>query len=285
VQIARVDARRRPEPPRPQLDLSGPRLRRALEALVSGSEEHGGIERYVAALQLKSTLFREALGDGKAGNADLASFKALCALITPARRRMAEHLAAPAYEQLRAQVTRLLTGAEDTTTTDERVAAFCAAFPDDRQHRWVRDLAAEVLHNVDPERYPLMCRWVWDARASTGALREMWHAEDVAQAAINVPDGYATFLVLREELAQFLSANGVYRDVVQYVDLLVAHVYAEYIAEQGGAYLRADFTTAEDPMVHTRRLLGLDGVDARGRTRLKCADGEAFIVDDVKLLD
>jgi hypothetical protein len=38
-------------------------------------------------------------------------------------------------------------------------------------------------------------------------------------------------------------------------------------------------------MQHTRRLLGLDGVDARGRTRLKCADGDAFVVEDVKLPD
>jgi hypothetical protein len=116
-------------------------------------------------------------------------------------------------------------------------------------------------------------------------IREIWHADDADYAAIEVPDGYGTFLVLREELAQFLSANGVFRDVVYYVDLLAAHVYADYISEQGGAYLRADFNTPEDPMQHTRRLLGLDGVDARGRTRLKHVDGDAFVVEDVKLLD
>jgi hypothetical protein len=38
-------------------------------------------------------------------------------------------------------------------------------------------------------------------------------------------------------------------------------------------------------MQHTRRLLGLDGVDAGGRTRLKAVDGQAFVVEDVKLLD
>ena len=91
--------------------------------------------------------------------------------------------------------------------------------------------------------------------------------------------------MLREELAQFLSANGVFRDVVHYIDLLTAQVYAGYICEQGGSYLRADFNAPEDPMEHTRRLLGLDGVNADGRTRLKCADGEAFVVEDVKLLD
>jgi len=48
-------------PEGPQLDLSGPRLRQALEALVQGADAHGGVERYVDALKLKQTLFREAL--------------------------------------------------------------------------------------------------------------------------------------------------------------------------------------------------------------------------------
>ena len=50
-------------PARPQLDLSGPRLRRALESLVEGADALGGVERYADALKLKSAVFREALGD------------------------------------------------------------------------------------------------------------------------------------------------------------------------------------------------------------------------------
>ncbi|MND05497.1 hypothetical protein D3C83_263220 [compost metagenome] len=52
-------------------------------------------------------------------------------------------------------------------------------------------------------------------------------------------------------------------------------MYADYIGERGGTYLRADFATPEDPMLHTRRILGLDGMDGEGRTRLKAADGVA----------
>ena len=150
--------------------------------------------------------------------------------------------------------------------------------PADREHRWVRDLAAELLHYADPERYPLMTRWVWDARANTGVIREIWHAEDIDGISLEVPDDYATFLVLREELAQYLAANGVFRDVLFYVDVLMAQVYAGYIGERGGTYLRADFATPEDPMLHTRRILGLDGVNPSGRTKLKALDGRAEIV-------
>jgi hypothetical protein len=280
-------AQRAPVPAveRPVLELSGPKLALAFETLVSRSEEHGGIERYVAAVQLKSRMFREALAGKPAGELDLATVRGLCAFASTVRRRAAAYLEPGGFDRLREAIVRLLDGMDDTSTTDARVAAFCAAFPDDREHRWVRDLAAELLHGADPERYPLMSRWVWDARTNTGVIREIWHAADVDHIVIDVPDRYDTFLVLREELSQYLTANGVFRDVTDYVDLLTAQVYANYICEQGGHYLRADFATPEDPMLHTRRLLGLDGVNAGGRTRLKAADGQAFVVEDAKLLD
>ena len=69
-----------------------------------------------------------------------------------------------------------------------------------------------------------------------------------------------------------------YRDVLLYIDILLAQVYAGYIGERAGSYLRTDFATPEDPMLHTRRILGLDGVDERGRTKLKAADGRAEVM-------
>jgi hypothetical protein len=259
---------------RPQLELSGPKLRLAFEALVARSEEQGGVEGYVAALKLKHALFRDALEAAP----DLATLRMLCAHMATVRRRAGAWLEPSSFEATRERIARLLRGREDTSTADARIARFCAEFPQDRDHRWVRDFAAELLHGVDPERYPLMQRWVWDARTNTGVIRELWHGEDVDHVTIGVPDGYATFLVLREELAQYLAANGVFRDVLFYVDVLTAQVYAEYIGERGGTYLRTDFATPEDPMLHTRRILGLDGVDASGRSRLKASDGAAAIV-------
>ncbi len=267
---------------RPRLDLSGPKLGEALEALVRGAEDDGGIERYVAALQAKRALFREALGAGRSRHVGLATFKALCAHVPTARRRMAAHLDAATFPALCERVSRLLAAGDESA--DDRLAAFCAAFPDDRDHRWVRDLAAELLHGVDPERYPLMTRWIWDARANTGVLRELWYGEDVDHLVLDVPDSFATFVVLREELAQFLADNGVFRDVLDYVDLLTAQVYAGYVNERAGSYLRADFTQPDNPLMHSRRILGLDAVDDSGRTRLKAFDGTAFVIPDAKLV-
>jgi len=201
---------------------------------------------------------------------DLDSFKMLCAHIAPVRRRIAVPLEQRGFAFFREAIVELLDGVDDTATADARVAAFAARFPRGREHRWVRDLAAELLHYSHPEPYPLMCRWVWDAAANTGVLREIWHGADVDHITLDVADDFATFLMLREELSQFLTANGVFRDVLTYVDLLCAQVYAGYVASQGGSYLRADFSSPEDPLLYTRRLLGLDGLDARtGRSRFK----------------
>ena len=271
---------------RPVLELSGPILARALETLVAGTDEQGGVEFWIDALKLKSRMFRQALGQGDPADLALDSFKGLCAFMASVRRRVAPYLEQPAWSDMVEAIAELLDGVSDTTTADQRVAAFCQRFPQDRKHRWVRDLAAEILHNVDPERYPLMCRWVWDRKANTGVVREIWFDDNIDNITLDVPDGFETYLVLREELSQYLSDNGVFKDMVWYVDLLCAKIYADYIAAQGGIYLRADFSAPGDPMEHTRRLLGLDGVRASsGRTRLKAISGEAFVIENENLLE
>lgn len=103
---------------------------------------------------------------------------------------------------------------------------------------------------------------------------------------IPLSDGYATFLMLREELSQYLTGQGIFQDVIFFVDMLVAQIYANYICAQGGTYLRADFSSAMDPMYHTRRILGLDGMNpGSNRSRLKAVDGTAVVLDDMKMLD
>jgi len=262
---------------RPVLDLSADAIRMATQTMIKGSEELGGIERYVDAVKLKSDMFGQALADD-VENLELETFKGLCTFMSTVRRRIGPWLNEDSFAEVREALAGLLT---DDETVDARIEAFCARFPNDKKHRWVRDLATEVLHNTEPERFPLMNRWVWDRQANTGVLREIWHAEDIDHITIPVGDGYGTYLMLREELSQYLSDNGFFRDILQYVDILCAQIYAQYICEQGGSYLRADFSAPEDPMQHTRRLLGLDGVrPGNGRTRLKSIDGEAFVIDD-----
>ncbi|MDD9875846.1 MAG: hypothetical protein OXR84_00195 [Magnetovibrio sp.] len=266
----------------PVLELSGPKLRHAFERLLANAEEHGGVEAYIQGLQFKASVFAEALKPDNLGTLDEKSFIGLCAFMAPVRRRIGGWLETNDMATVRELIRDLLTGAADGSDTDKRLAVFATAFPDGRKYRWVRDLAAELLHWSNPEQYPLMTRWVWDVEANTGVLREIWHAEDVDHMTIEVADDYATFLMLREELSQFLADNGVFRDMLYYVDMLTAQVYADYICEQGGSYLKTDFSSEIDPMEYTRRMLGLDGVDAgTGRTRVKMAGGGRFTMPEL----
>jgi hypothetical protein len=274
-----------PAPAGPVLDLSGPRLRQAFEQLVEGAEATGGVERYVGALALKASLFEELLGKGRVRELTETELLDLCAFVTPVRRRIGPWLAEHGFVPMRLGLERLLSGWSDLSTADARLRAFLDSFPADREHRWVRDLAAEVLHFTAPERYPLMTRWMWDARTQTGVLREIWYAAGGEPASISAGNDLATFTTLREELEGFLHDNGVFRELPFYVDLLCAQVYAAYINDRGGQYLRSDFCGREDAMAHTRRLLGLDAVDtASGRTRLKLIDGTAYVLGDVRRL-
>lgn len=273
------------DPARPRLDLSGPILLRAFETLVAGADKHGGIEQWIDALKLKSQMTRQALTQGHPADMPLDTFKSLCAFMASVRRRVGPFLEQPQWNEMQAAIAELVDDINGSQAVDARIEAFCARFPRDKKHRWVKDLAGELLHGLEPERFPLMTRWVWDRQANTGVIREIWFDDNIDNITLSVPDGYETYLVLREELSQFLSDNGVFRDVLWYIDLLCAKVYADYISAQGGLYLRADFSAPSDPLEHTRRLLGLDGVrPGSSRTRLKAISGEAFVIEDDKLL-
>jgi hypothetical protein len=283
--VAAIMQRRAAAPAGPVLDLSGPRLRRAFDHLVDAAEPTGGVERYVSALALKASLFEEILGKGKVRDMTAAEFGDLVAFASPVRRRIAPYLASDGFNRMRERLAALLDGWSDVATADARLLRFMAQFPQDKGHRWVRDLGAEVLHFIAPEHYPLMTRWVWDARVGTGVLREIWYSDLVDDAVIEVDDGFETFAALTAELATFLTASGVFRDHAFYADLLCAHVYAGYINDRGGQYLRSDFSDGTDPMTHTRRMLGLDTINTEtGRTRLKLIDGSAHVLGGVPLM-
>ncbi len=268
-----------PDTPGVVLDLSGPRLRRAMEDLVRSAEDTGGVERYVTGLTLKASLFEELLGKGHIEDLTETEFLDLAAFVAPVRRRIGPWLGEFGFATMHRQIRELMTGWSDASDADIRLGAFVAGFPQDKDHRWVRDLGAEILHYTAPQLYPLMTRWVWDARVGTGVLREIWYADDVDTARIEVADDFATFATLAGEIESFLSGEGVFRDLAFYSDLLMAHVYADYINDRGGQYLRSDFTSDVDPMQHTRRMLGLDAVDTEtGRTRLRLIDGSAHVL-------
>lgn len=244
-------------PPAVALELNGPVLSETLQNLIAACEADGGVERYVEALKFKISLFQDAFQNA-GENLTPENFAKLCMFMPTVRRRIGDNLEGEKFTALLAAIKGLF-GEGDI---DARIRAFQGKFPRDKRHRWTKDLATEILHNTDPELHPLMHRWVWDRKSNSGVIREMWFG-DVDAETLYVDDTYEVFLKLREELSGYLTENGIYSDVLYYVDLLCAQSYANYIAAQGGLYLKADFSSKEEPIVFTRRLLGLDGVAAK----------------------
>ncbi len=288
---------------RPVLHLSGPKLRGGLDNLISAAEVVGGVERFAEAVKLKGQVFQERLGEGRAETLERAAFEEIVPLMPTVRRRIGKVIEAHGWPHVRSAIVALLHDAHVPGTADNRIAKFERALspptpnPSPRHGeaapsargggeserarreangRFIRDLAAELLHGVYPEHHPLMTRWVWDTKANTGVLREIWHdpvaGDDVDRIVIDIADKHETFLVLREELSQFLSDNGIFRDMLWYVDLLQAQIYGDYINAQGGAWLKTEFGSETNPLEHTRRILGLDRV--AGRNQRSAIDGE-----------
>ena len=76
-------------PQRPVLHLSGPKLRAAFERLIRAAEPLGGIERFAEAVKLKSEVFQDRLGDGKAATLAAREFDEIVPLMATVRRRIA----------------------------------------------------------------------------------------------------------------------------------------------------------------------------------------------------
>ncbi|MFM9941176.1 MAG: hypothetical protein ACKVP7_16970 [Hyphomicrobiaceae bacterium] len=305
--------------PRPTLHLSGAKLRTAWATLVHATEAVGGVERFVAALHIKSQAFQDRFANDRAVRIERVAFDEIAQLMPTVRRRVGGLIDRHGWPHVCTAIVALLHDAHVPGSADARIAAFESALATSREtvssspsprstrgegrgegrqqteleqaaaphpnplpvhvqskgrgdertfrpnDRFLRDLAAEILHNVLPEHYPLMTRWMWDTKANTGVIREIWHdpttGDDTDHIVIEVPDTHETFLVLREELSQFLSDQGIFRDMLWYIDVLSAQIYAGYINSQGGAWLKTEFASEGDPLEHTRRILGLD---ARG---------------------
>src|SRR5690606_5807460 len=84
---------------RPRLELSGPKLKLALESLVARAEEQGGVEAYVEGLKLKSRIVREAFEGGP----ELRPFRIACAHMATVRRRIGAYASPEKFDYMKKQ--------------------------------------------------------------------------------------------------------------------------------------------------------------------------------------
>lgn len=249
------------------VELSPQRLDNALQQMFEHLEPDGGLERYIAALKMKSELFGRLLAPDAIAELDEEARDTLLERVFSARRRLAPQIRSMDLAELRALVNELLHGKGSVA---DRMEAFIEGLPcEGKACRARRDLAADLLHFYDPERYPLMARWVWDVNTDSGAMRELVpYSDQVTQLPTGGDPG--TYVALRDWVWEQLEAQAFYRDLAFMVDLVLAQVYAQYIKAMAEGMLRTDFgASSEDPSEHVRKLLGIDEQRMGGRSRLK----------------
>ncbi len=236
------------------------------------SESGVGVDALLAALETKSLLFQEALAPARLAALEPDTLELLLDTVMPARRRIGEALTRLAPPLWRQAVHDLLEGPAPLPERLERFArtlvaslAPAEARAERRLRRGALDFAAELLHFREPRRYPLMTRWVWDAEAASGALRELVRGGDAIKD-IGWGDSPGVYEAGRRWIAAQLKEHGVYRETHFLVDLYLAHVYADYMLSMsaGMGLLKADFGASGDPLEITKKLLGVDENRTRG---------------------
>jgi hypothetical protein len=236
-----------------------------LACLVRDAEDSGGLQRLVGALEKKHALFAVALEIDALDRMGAEALEALLECVFPARRRLP---VAGGHEQALAEIRDLLYG---EVALGARMEGFADALGGNnaklRRAAW--DFGAELLHFGQPERYPLMTRWVWDARAGSGALREFIRGGDALRE-IALEATPEAFEGARLALTEQLAVQGFYRDVPYLIDLLLAQAYADYLRamSSGLGLLRADFGAQHDPVDLVVKLLGIDSPRRSGRSRV-----------------
>lgn len=252
------------------------RFRQHMTTLLEAARVDGGVEVYIESLGAKQRLFGALLGGGVIGQLNDAGLESLLEVVFGARRKLHPVIVEMGGAATVAALRDLLYGGAELAA---RMSEFVARLPirdgegrEDRGHaarlrRAAHDLAAEALHFLDPIRYPLMARWVWDDATSSGALREFVHDPDAAHR-LPLDTRPETFEAARTWIAGEIEAQGIYRDIPLWVDLVEAAAYTHYFRSMTGGVLGSDFSRAGGPEENIKKLLGIEPGRRGGKSRV-----------------
>jgi len=230
---------------------------RHFKALLAAAEDREGIEAWLDALGEKQRRLAVAMSEG--------NLPRLIDLAFGARRKLGHLAGDPA---LAAAVATLR---DDSAPLEARIGATVAAMPtsaganrderraDGRLRRAAHDLAAEILHFLDPVAVPLMTRWVWDRATMSGSLRELVAGGETMRD-LPLENSPGTYEAARLWVQEQVAAQGIYRDVHFWADLVLASAYGHYFRAMTGGTLGADFQRAMHPSEQITGLLGIDRI-------------------------
>jgi hypothetical protein len=264
-------------PAAPPVAFDVERFRHHFSAFMSmAGDEDAGPAAYVAALDAKHERIRRLIDDLAHRVPDDCALEIILADMFTARRRLFPALTAMGHARVRDLVQQLVSS---RAPPDVRLQAIVDAVPSststDREHlraiqrvrRAAWDFGAELIHFSEPQKYPLMCRWVWDPTTQSGALREFAEHNQAADVP-GADSSLATFQALSEWICEQLRTEGIYRDFHWWVDLLAAQGYVGYLGAATQGHFGADFARGAPPKEQLRKLLGIDARRASGRSRV-----------------
>jgi hypothetical protein len=230
---------------------------RHFKALLAAAEDREGVEAWLEALAEKQRRLAILTAQG--------NLAAAIDLVFGARRKLGPHADEPGLARAVAAL------GDESVPFESRIAAVVAAAPagaatgrDERRAaaklaRSAHDLATELLHFRDPVRVPLMARWVWDRATRSGALRELV-AGGEAMRDLPLENTAGTYEAARLWVQDHVAAQGIYRDVHFWADLVLAAAYGHYFRAMTGGTLGADFERGTHPSEQITGLLGIDRI-------------------------
>jgi hypothetical protein len=117
-------------------------------------------------VEQKSAWFQKKLGRAALAKLSSGDYYAILRRIFATRRKTEQILEKYPLESFREWVGALLYGTDDVSVRFRDFVEKFGDLPDTTR----RDLASELLHFTDPDKYWLWTRWMWDPRTKTGAL-------------------------------------------------------------------------------------------------------------------
>jgi hypothetical protein len=206
-----------------------------------------------AGLDRKSRAMRELLAPGE--RLGRPALRQALRWVFATRRRADAILDAAGPDRLGMAITALLDPGQPVTARFDQFDAFAAGLPGAGF-----DLAGELLHFTDPDRYWLWTRWLWDPDTETGALRlvttdDIDLADGATRGEIYLTVGRATaFLDETGKAAGFTGAgSGLFG-----TDVFLAAVYGVYMFTVLRMRMTQEFTRLVPPLPDLiRRLLGV----------------------------
>jgi hypothetical protein len=238
----------------------------ALEFQREITQRLGEAELHAIAADLanKSAAMRDLLTDPSW--LDRAALKFVLGFVFSTRRRADELLDAVGPDSLASAIAELLAPGEPVADRFDRFDATLRAHLGPQQLAGARfDLASELLHFTEPDRYWLWTRWIWDPETGTGALRlvttddfELGAGSGRGSAYLAV--GRATAFVDETGKAAGFTAAG---PGLFGLDVLLAAVYGIYMYTVLQMRMTREFNRVLPPLADlVRRLLGVYHLEA-----------------------